>query len=150
MESPIQEPDVSNPGQWSLRPRELGLWIALTLVVGVWPALGRVRSVAASDVQIQSVSKNNDGRIDVLKSGSTWRLDINSATLSELEMLPGVGATRARAILQERHRRGAFQSIWDLSEVPGITRGLVQRLEPLLRVQPRTDPAPPSPMAGER
>lgn len=139
METPILEPDVSNPSPWVLRPRELGLWMAFILIVGAWPAIGRERAQAAAEVRVQSVPRSGAGsvsRVDVLNTAASWRLDINSATLSELEMLPGVGSSRARAILQERHRRGAFQSIWDLSDVSGITKGLVQRLEPLLRAVP--------------
>ena len=135
METPILEADVSNPSPWILRPRDLGLWMALILVVGAWPAIGRERAVSASEIRVQPVSRSA-ARADVVNATSTWRLDINTATLGELEMLPGIGSSRARAILQERHRRGAFQSIWDLSEVPGITKGLLQRLEPLLRVAP--------------
>jgi competence ComEA-like helix-hairpin-helix protein len=136
MKTPIQETITSSSSQWELSSRDLGLWLATILAVGIWSlagSWGRGRLVA-SEVRVQAVSRNNANRSDVLNSEPAWRLDINSATVTELQMLPGIGATRAKAILQERQRRGAFQSIWDLSEVPGITRGLVQRLEPLLRV----------------
>ncbi|HYG74917.1 MAG TPA: helix-hairpin-helix domain-containing protein [Planctomycetota bacterium] len=64
-----------------------------------------------------------------------WRMDVNSATQAELESLPGIGPKRAAAIISERKRRGAFRDIWELCEVPGLTRGMVKRLEPMIQVQ---------------
>ena len=48
-------------------------------------------------------------------------MNLNTATLAELARLPGVGAVRAQAIIDERARR-PFSSITDLYRVPGIGR----------------------------
>jgi competence protein ComEA len=47
-------------------------------------------------------------------------LDLNAATLADLEALPGIGPTLAEAILRERERRGRFESVEDLKQVRGI------------------------------
>ncbi|MCF7837830.1 MAG: helix-hairpin-helix domain-containing protein [Candidatus Marinimicrobia bacterium] len=47
-------------------------------------------------------------------------LDLNVATLKELLELPEIGQHRAMLILAERERRGRFDSIYDLLEIPGI------------------------------
>ncbi len=47
-------------------------------------------------------------------------VNINSATLEELERLPGVGPATARAILEYRRARGSFSSVEDLLGVKGI------------------------------
>ena len=47
-------------------------------------------------------------------------VDVNTASLTELEQLPGVGPARARLIVDYRDVHGAFASIYDLARVPGI------------------------------
>ncbi len=58
------------------------------------------------------------------------QVDINTATQSELESLPGIGPTKARAILEYRRQHGPFQSVDDLAKVKGIGPATVERLRP--------------------
>lgn len=53
-------------------------------------------------------------------SNSTGRVNINTATLEELTTLPGIGDTRARAIIDYREQNGAFGNIEDIMQVTGI------------------------------
>lgn len=53
-------------------------------------------------------------------SSPTTRVNINTATAAELATLPGLGTTRANAIVTYRTTNGAFQSVDDLDNVPGI------------------------------
>ena len=48
------------------------------------------------------------------------RLDLNAATLEQLDGLPGVGPSTARAILVRRREIGRFRSVDDLLTVKGI------------------------------
>ncbi len=47
-------------------------------------------------------------------------IDVNTATVDELQTLPGVGPATAAAIVDDRDRNGPFASIADLERVPGI------------------------------
>lgn len=54
---------------------------------------------------------------------------INSASEPELDALPGIGPTRAKAIVAYRQANGPFASVKDLEKVPGLTPSLVRKLE---------------------
>jgi len=64
--------------------------------------------------------------------GPRERIDINLADESSLRRLPGVGPSRAAAILRDRKSRGRYASPRDLARVQGIGEGLVARLGPHL------------------
>ena len=55
-------------------------------------------------------------------------LNLNTASLTELDALPGLGPARAAAILQYREQHGAFASLEDLTRVPGLGPAAVARL----------------------
>lgn len=61
---------------------------------------------------------------------------LNTATAEDLRRLPGVGPKRAEAILALRSRLGRFRSIDELMRVKGLGRKTLQRLRPLLRIDP--------------
>lgn len=61
-------------------------------------------------------------------------LSLNSATVAELDGLPGIGPARAAAIVQERERGGPFSSVDDLTRVPGVNSSLVRKLRNRVRV----------------
>ena len=132
--------DVSRSEIWSLRRYELAAWTLFVFVLGATPLLMHRSwsSGATADVRVQPLTGGfqTQAQTEKIQTGGSWRLDINTAGEAELELLPGIGAARARAIVRERERRGTFHSVWELTEVPGITKALVQRLEPLLKAGP--------------
>lgn len=71
--------------------------------------------------------------------GPGERLDPNVADEIQLDRLPGLGPSRARAIVRDREARGPFGSLDDLERVPGLGRSRVQRLAPYVTLRP--DPA---------
>lgn len=64
-------------------------------------------------------------------------VNINTATAEQLSLLPGVGPTRARAIVAARQER-PFRSVRELQRVRGIGWATVQRLRPYLTVSGET------------
>lgn len=58
-------------------------------------------------------------------------IDLNRAGVEELQQLPGIGAAKARAIVEERDRNGPYSSVNDLDRVKGIGASLIARLAPL-------------------
>jgi len=55
-------------------------------------------------------------------------VNVNTATETELEDLPGIGPTLAAAIVAERERNGPFRSADDLTRVHGIGAGRLAQL----------------------
>ncbi len=70
--------------------------------------------------------------------GLTGVVNVNTATLEELQLLPGVGEARARSIVAARKQRGGFKRVDDLLEVKGIGEAGLNRLRPHVTVQGRT------------
>ena len=67
-------------------------------------------------------------------AGPPEPVDLNTADLTALDSLPGVGPATARAILEERARRGGFRSTRDLLRIPGIGENRFARLKDHVRV----------------
>jgi competence protein ComEA len=61
-------------------------------------------------------------------------VDLNLATAIDLDALPGIGHSRAAAILQYREQHGRFTSVEELKEVPGFGGAAVSRVRSLLMV----------------
>ena len=61
-------------------------------------------------------------------------LNLNTATLEQLDELPGVGPATAQAIIDERDRRGGFTSVDDLLDVRGIGPAKLEDLRDLVTV----------------
>jgi competence protein ComEA len=61
-------------------------------------------------------------------------LDLNQATLQQLDELPGIGPATAQAILDYRAQHGQFRSVDDLLNVRGIGDAKLEQVRPLVRV----------------
>jgi competence protein ComEA len=57
---------------------------------------------------------------------------LNTATLEQLDSLPGVGPVTARKILDYRQEHGAFSSVDELDAVPGIGPARMDTLRDLV------------------
>lgn len=63
-------------------------------------------------------------------------VDLNNATEQELLTLPGIGPSKAAAIMAYRERR-PFERIEQIMRVRGIGRGTFRRIRDMLTVSPR-------------
>jgi competence protein ComEA len=60
------------------------------------------------------------------------RVSLNSATLEQLDTLPGVGPVTAQAIVAYRTAHGGFQRVEDLLDVKGIGEQTLADLKDLV------------------
>jgi len=66
--------------------------------------------------------------------GQHGRLDLNVATVEQLDALPGIGPVLAARIVAFREHHGPFRLVDDLLEVTGIGPKTLERLRPLVTV----------------
>lgn len=65
---------------------------------------------------------------------ATGPLDLNTATLEQLDALPGIGPVLAQRVLDFRTEHGSFTAVDELREVSGIGEAVMADLAPLVRV----------------
>ncbi len=70
--------------------------------------------------------------------GLTGTVNVNTATAEELQLLPGIGAARADALIELRKQRGGFKALEQLKDVKGIGDASLERLRPYVRFQGKT------------
>jgi competence ComEA-like helix-hairpin-helix protein len=68
-------------------------------------------------------------------------LDLNLATAARLQDLPRIGPRLAERILEHRERYGPFRTVDDLLMIQGIGNATLDRLKPLVTVNPVPRPS---------
>jgi len=61
-----------------------------------------------------------------------FRVNVNTATVEELQLLPKVGPVLAERIKQERESNGPFKTVEDLARTPGIGPERVTSFRPMI------------------
>ena len=64
----------------------------------------------------------------------TGLVNLNTATQSDLESLPGIGPARAQAIIAFREQNGFFVAVEEITAVSGIGQGILDNLQGLITV----------------
>ena len=62
------------------------------------------------------------------------KININTATVTELEALPGIGPAKAEAIVKYREEKGNFKSAEDLKNVQGIGDKMYEKISSEIEV----------------
>ena len=93
-------------------------------------------NLSTADDIAGSARTKNVQRTPKFTTGQEQLLDINHATQTELQKLPGIGFIIAQRIVDMREKRGGFQSLEEILEVPGIGDIRFKRIRRLIVCSP--------------
>jgi competence protein ComEA len=105
------------------------------------PALVIVSLLAASP---QASAAQAATRTAAKASPVVGVVNINTASASDLEALPGIGAKTAARIIEYRQKNGPFKKIEELMNVRGVGEKNFLKLKPQISVAARPEGATPA------
>jgi competence protein ComEA len=120
----------------------LSVFVAVVAITLTSPATAEAQG-AVAPVDKVAAGKKSAPRADkntprtVAKNGKVILgvLNINTATEDQLQLLPGIGPTKAERVVEFRAKRGKFKRVKDLRRVKGFGYKTVKRLAPHLTVK---------------
>jgi competence protein ComEA len=80
------------------------------------------------------------GQTSATKSAATSPVNLNTASASQLQSLPGIGPRTAERILEYRQKNGNFKKIEELMNVKGIGEKSFLRIKDRITVAPASEP----------
>lgn len=95
-----------------------------------------VSSTMPSTSSENKAEATNQAPTVMVPEKSKGLLDLNSATLEQLDKLPGIGESKARAILEYRSKKGSFKRVEELMDVKGIGEKMFEKLKGQVFVAP--------------
>lgn len=112
----------------------LGILISGLFLLG-WNSIQR-RNMHSELLTIRTATNSAQLNFDlpVTSTKDEGKIDINQADLSSLVTLPGIGESKANAIIEFREKYGPFVNIAELSYVPGIGDKLFKTIEDMVTI----------------
>ena len=85
--------------------------------------------IVESNIDSGTVEQSNE-----IKSNNKLKININTATKTDLETLPGIGESTALKIIEYRKEKGKFKLIEDIKQVNGIGENKFNKIKELITV----------------
>jgi competence protein ComEA len=104
------------------------------IVVGMAPPKGQPTVLGSSVTSCSAVPGAPGSVSGLAKPAPAKAINLNTATVQQLNTLPGIGPVTAAAIVARRDANGKFSSVDQLAEIDGIGPARLKKLRPLVRV----------------
>lgn len=79
--------------------------------------------------EIPTITETPQQGTSTAASGTTQKININTADATELQQLSGIGEKKAADIIKYREENGSFQAVEDLTKVSGIGEKTLENLK---------------------
>ncbi|MGD9115709.1 MAG: helix-hairpin-helix domain-containing protein [Dehalococcoidia bacterium] len=112
-------------------------WALVTLSLIVVIVIGGVivwqhyRPADPVEIILAEASPDAGGTVS---EADSQKIDINRAEAWLLEALPGIGPSKAQAIIDYRQQHGYFSNTYEITNVPGISTSMYQNFKDMLTV----------------
>jgi comEA protein len=109
--------------------------LIIIAVLGITLAWNRSnQNTNPSDLVIHQLGKSSLSTDDIYPETTSdfqviHRVDINTATPAELDLIPGIGPSLAQSIIEYRRDHGRFDTIEGLDEVSGIGPKTIEKIQ---------------------
>lgn len=131
---------VANPGQTFTLPRGSRVQAAVDAAGGALPNADMERvniaGILQDGDQVHVYAQGEpDDAVELATQSGPLIVYVNTATSEELQQLPGIGPTRADAIIAYRTENGPFTDIAQLENVSGIGPGILADITPFISLE---------------
>lgn len=91
---------------------------------------------SADTESVNLASKLEDGMIIVINKfdSNDNKININKASVEELMTLPGIGNSKAEAIIEYRNANGFYKNIEELMNVSGISKSVFDKIKEFITI----------------
>jgi len=124
--------------------RAVGIFLVLAILGGGGGIIYKEQRLKSKEQRVKSKEQrlettpssqiqNKTSQISNLKP-ITSKININTASWEQLEGLPGIGPTKAKAIIEYRRKNGNFGSKRDIMKVKGIGEKTYEKIKNLIEV----------------
>ena len=124
---------VNYPGVYEFNHSDVRIYEVIEMAGGLTPLANTDNLNLAEIVETNSsiyISKSVDSQSYTIKIGTQkGKININTASLSELMTLSGIGERKAQSIITYRNTNGFFKSIEELTNVDGIGNALFESIK---------------------
>jgi len=112
-------------------------WALITLLLIAVIVIGGIivwQKYSPSDPIEITLSEETDATDGVSPQDEPQKIDINRAEAWLLEALPGIGPSKAQAIIDYREQNGGFSDVVEITEVPGIGMSMYEDIQNMITV----------------